>query len=265
MAPADERDPDALVRLFLWWRFAKATSFRGYWLVTSLYLVVVADLSPFELVILGTAMEATVLLCEVPTGVMADTVSRKWSLVVSHVLMGAGMLATGLTTDMVALTAAQMLWGLGWTFSSGADIAWITDELDDDLRIDRVLSAQARWQQLGAASGNTVACRQRNAELASETGEPAAHCPAAGPGGDGICGPDCLGFCTLLAEYCTQLMSFTVAECVQACVDVPVLAEPYNVNIQSGDSLQCRLYHVSAASLDPATHCVHAAGIELCK
>jgi hypothetical protein len=151
--PTSRRDADALIRLFLWWRFAKAVSFRGYWLVTSLYLVVVADLSPFELVFLGTAMELTVLVCEVPTGVMADTVSRKWSLVVSHVLMGVGMLATGLTTDIVALTAAQMLWGIGWTFSSGADVAWITDELDDATRIDRVLTVTARYLQYGAIVG----------------------------------------------------------------------------------------------------------------
>jgi hypothetical protein len=39
-----------------------------------------------------------------------------------------------------------VLWGIGWTFTSGADVAWITDELDDDDRIDGVLAAQARWR-----------------------------------------------------------------------------------------------------------------------
>ena len=38
-----------------------ASSFRGYWIVTSLYLVIEADLSAFQLVFLGTAMELTVL------------------------------------------------------------------------------------------------------------------------------------------------------------------------------------------------------------
>ena len=41
--------------------------------------------------------------------------------------MGTGMLITGLVTDFVPLMLAQMLWGLGWTFSSGADVAWIFD------------------------------------------------------------------------------------------------------------------------------------------
>ena len=140
-------------QIYLRWGFVRALSFRGYWIVASLYFVVVADLSAFQLVVLGTAMELTVLVSEIPTGVMADTVSRRWSIVVSHVLMGAGMIGTGLSTAFPALLAAQMLWGLGWTFSSGADVAWITDELDDPLRIDRVLTTRARQMQYGAAAG----------------------------------------------------------------------------------------------------------------
>jgi len=138
---------------FLRWAWMRATSFRGYWIVTSLYLVLDADLSAFQLVFLGTAMELTILISEIPTGVMADTISRKWSIVISHVLMGAGMLITGLVTAFPALVLAQMLWGFGWTFSSCADVAWVTDELDDPLRIDKVLTARARWQQFGAAVG----------------------------------------------------------------------------------------------------------------
>ncbi len=138
---------------FLRWAWMRATSFRGYWIVTSLYLVIDADLSAFQLVFLGTAMELTVLISEIPTGVMADTVSRKWSIVISHVLMGAGMVITGLVTAFPLLVLAQMLWGFGWTFSSGADVAWVTDELDEPLRIDKVLTARARRQQYGAAVG----------------------------------------------------------------------------------------------------------------
>jgi MFS family permease len=147
------RSSDTVATTFLTWAFLWALSFRGYWIVTSLYLVVVADLSAFQLVFLGTAMELTVLACEIPTGVMADTISRKWSIVISHGLMGIGMLTTGLVTDFWLLVVAQMLWGIGWTFSSGADVAWVTDELDDPLRIDRILTARARRQQYGAAAG----------------------------------------------------------------------------------------------------------------
>lgn len=138
---------------FLRWTFTRAVFHRGYWLVTSLYLVVDAGLSPFQLVFLGTAQGLTALTLEVPTGVMADTVSRKWSVVIAHLVMGVGMLATGLVTAFPALVVTQMLWGLGWTFSSGADVAWLSDELDQPERVAGVLTAGARWEQVGAAGG----------------------------------------------------------------------------------------------------------------
>jgi MFS family permease len=138
---------------FVRWTCMRAVFHRGYWLVTSLYLVVDADLSAFQLVFLGTAQGLTALACEVPTGVMADTISRKWSIVISHLVMGVGMLATGLVTGFPALVVTQMLWGLGWTFASGAEVAWVTDELDRPDRIAAVLTASARWQQVGAAGG----------------------------------------------------------------------------------------------------------------
>ncbi len=34
---------------------------------------------------------------------------------------------TGVVTAFPLLLATQALWGLGWGFSSGADVAWITD------------------------------------------------------------------------------------------------------------------------------------------
>jgi MFS family permease len=144
--------PD-LVAVFLRWIWWRALLHRGWWLVTSVYLVVDADLSPSQLVLIGVAQGLTALVFEVPAGVVADTLSRKWSLVVSHVLMGSAMIATGLVTDFGPLVATQMLWGLSWTFASGADVAWITDELDDAARISVVLMRWGRAQLTGAAAG----------------------------------------------------------------------------------------------------------------
>jgi len=46
-----------------------------------------------------------------------------------------------------------VLWGLGWAFSGGADVAWLTDELDRPDRIARVLTARARRDLVGGATG----------------------------------------------------------------------------------------------------------------
>ena len=63
------------------------------------------------------------------------------------------MVLMGLTTDFSLILVSQFFWALGWTFSSGADVAWITDELDEPERISRVLIQRARWEQAGAAAG----------------------------------------------------------------------------------------------------------------
>lgn len=144
--------PD-ITDVFLRWAATRAFLHRGYWLVASLYLVLDARLSPFQLVFLGTAQGLIALVCEVPAGVVADTISRKWSLVIAQILVGGSMVLTGLVTAFPALVATQMIWGVGWTFASGADVAWITDELGQAYRIDRLLAARARWEQIGAASG----------------------------------------------------------------------------------------------------------------
>jgi len=124
---------------YLRWTFLRAIFHRGWWLATSLYLVVEAGLSPLELVFLGTAQGLTVIVFEIPAGVVADNYSRKWSIVIAHFLMGTAMLATGLVMSFPALVLTQMVWGLSWTFSSGADVAWLNDELDQPEKIGPLL------------------------------------------------------------------------------------------------------------------------------
>jgi predicted MFS family arabinose efflux permease len=141
---------------FLRWTWVHALLHRGWWLVTTLYLVVVADLTPSELALYGAVLGGTMLLAEIPTGVVADSVSRKWSLVIAHVIKGSGMVMMGLVTDFPLILVTQVLWGLGGTFLSGADVAWVTDELDRPDRIARVLMRRARVEQVGSAAGLVV-------------------------------------------------------------------------------------------------------------
>ncbi|MGW4945753.1 MFS transporter [Actinoplanes sp. NPDC004185] len=144
--------PD-LGTVFVRWTWCRAVLHRGWWLVTSVYLVVDAQLGPSELVVIGVVQAGVALVFEVPAGVVADTVSRKWSLVLSHVLMGTAMLATALVDGFLSLLATQMLWGLSWTFAGGADVAWISDELDDPVRVPVVLIRAEQAQLTGTVAG----------------------------------------------------------------------------------------------------------------
>ena len=139
--------------MFLRWTFLRALFHRGYVLASSLYFVVTAHLSAAQLVLLGAGMALTLLLSDIPAGVWSDAFSRKWPLVIGHGFLAAGMMLTGAVTTFGWLLVTQVLWGLGWAFSSGADVAWVTGELGQAGRIDRVLTARARWDLAGGATG----------------------------------------------------------------------------------------------------------------
>jgi hypothetical protein len=108
--------------------------------------------------------------------------------------------------------------------------------------------------------GPNMACRKRQADLALSTNEPAAYCPAAGPGGAGTCGSNCEGYCTLLKATCPVQFG-GMANCPQACAALRDTGR-FDANADhDGDTLQCRLVHVSNATgskTAPPTHCPHA-------
>jgi DHA3 family tetracycline resistance protein-like MFS transporter len=122
------------------------------WVVMAVYLVQELHLSPLQLVLMGTAMEGAVFLFEVPTGVVADTYSRRLSLVIGYLGMGATWLAVGLVSAPWLIIALWALWGLSYTFTSGAEEAWITDEVGVE-NLGSIFLRAARYGQGGAVIG----------------------------------------------------------------------------------------------------------------
>jgi len=98
--------------------------------LSGLYRIRVAGLDPLELVLVGTVLELSVFLFEIPTGVVADVYSRRLSVCIGYVLIGAGFITESLNPRFDMILFAQVLWGVGFTFTSGAFQAWIVDELD---------------------------------------------------------------------------------------------------------------------------------------
>jgi hypothetical protein len=146
-------DEPGVAAAFLRWTCARAVFHRGYVLTSGIYFVVNARLSASQIVGLGTVMAITLTLTDIPAGAWSDTFSRKWPLVVGHGFLATGMVLTGLVTAYPLIVCSQVLWGLGWAFSGGADVAWLTDELDRPGQIARVLAARARWDLAGGGIG----------------------------------------------------------------------------------------------------------------
>jgi MFS family permease len=128
-----------------WLSAAHTVSFT----VTAVYFVQVIDMSPLELVLVGTAMEVAVFVFEIPTGVVADTYGRKRSLLIGWMVMGLAMVGVAASETFLPVLLAYALWGFGYTFTSGAEQAWITDEVG----VASVGRVFARGQQLGYAGG----------------------------------------------------------------------------------------------------------------
>src|SRR3989304_6298950 len=101
-------------------------------LTTSLYEATVAGLTPVQLILVGTALEISAFVFEVPTGIVADVYSRRLSIIIGYVLMSVGFLVEGFFPSFLPILLAQVIWGLGYTFTSGATQAWITDEVGED-------------------------------------------------------------------------------------------------------------------------------------
>jgi MFS transporter, DHA3 family, tetracycline resistance protein len=99
--------------------------------VNMIYFVTTLQLDPLQLVLVGTVMEAAVFLFEVPTGVVADVYSRRLSIIIGVILLGLSFVLLGAVPTYAAVLIAQVIWGIGYTFTSGATEAWIADEVGE--------------------------------------------------------------------------------------------------------------------------------------
>ncbi len=119
-------------RVYLFMETAAAAFTCMVFVTNSLYEVTVAGLTALQLVLIGTTLEVSTFLFEVPTGIVADVYSRRLSIIVGYVLTGLGFLVEGFFPAFLPIVLAQAIWGLGYTFTSGAKQAWITDEIGED-------------------------------------------------------------------------------------------------------------------------------------
>lgn len=118
--------------VYLFIEFSASMFFSMMFVVTSLYEATVAGLTPVQLILVGTTLEISAFLFEVPTGVVADVSSRRLSIIIGYLLMGVGFLVEGLLPAFIPILLAQVIWGLGYTFTSGATQAWISDEVGEE-------------------------------------------------------------------------------------------------------------------------------------
>src|SRR5687768_18244219 len=107
-------------RVYLFMEMAVGMFICMVFVTNSLYEATVAELTPLQLVLIGTTLEISAFVFEVPTGIVADVYSRRLSIVIGHILIGLGFLVEGFFPAFMPIVLRQVIWGLGYTFTSGA-------------------------------------------------------------------------------------------------------------------------------------------------
>ncbi len=125
-------DPQRVIRSYLIINGLFTLSASLIWGINTLFLLH-ADLSIFEVFVANAAFTAAMALFEVPTGVVADTLGRRVSFLLSEATLAAGTLAyvgvAAIHGGLLLFCLAGVILGLGYTFYSGAVEAWLVDAL----------------------------------------------------------------------------------------------------------------------------------------
>ena len=143
-------------KLYLGLQFLTGLFFSMMFVVMSFYEATVAGLSGMQLVLVGTTVEVTILLFEVPTGIVADAYSRRLSIIIGFFLMGIGFLVEGTFPIFSMILLTQVLWGIGYTFTSGAKQAWLSDEIGEE-NANRAFLRGNQYDLAGALIGMLIA------------------------------------------------------------------------------------------------------------
>jgi len=80
------------------------------------YYVRTAGLGPLELVLVGTVLEASYFVFNIPTGAFADSYGRRWAIVAGVAIVGLSWLIQGL----IPVFAAILLVALIYVWRKGA-------------------------------------------------------------------------------------------------------------------------------------------------
>ena len=123
--------------------------------VLTIYYVTVVHLDPLQLVLVGTAIEGTMLVFQVPTGILADVYSRRFAVIAGTILVGIGCLVTGSVPLFAAILAAETIRGVGESCKDGACEAWLAGEIDEG-KLAHAFTRAAQVSQIVAAGAVVV-------------------------------------------------------------------------------------------------------------
>ncbi|MGH3276058.1 MAG: MFS transporter [Streptosporangiaceae bacterium] len=119
------------------------------------YWVKSGHLGALQLILLGTMVELAYFFFQVPTGVVADLVSRRLCVILGVFLTALGFLIQWISADFAVLLLAQIPVGIGAALMVGAQSAWLADE-SGDTELTSVFLRAAQFALFGALAGSVL-------------------------------------------------------------------------------------------------------------
>ena len=150
--------------VYLMFKFCFSLLFSMATVLSLVYHLEVVGLNALELVLVGTVLETSCFFLEIPTGVVADLYSRRRSVLIGVFLYGMGFVLEGALPWFAAVLLAQVVWGCGDTFISGALEAWIASE-ERDRSMDQVFLRGGQMGQAGGVLGVVLGTLLGNLDL----------------------------------------------------------------------------------------------------
>jgi len=105
-------------------------------------------LSYLQISIIFAVYGISTFLLEIPTGALADEYSRKVSVIIGFFIMGLASILIPFTNSFFAILICWVFVGLGSTFRSGSDVAWVMDNLKVNKRKKLEKEYFAKWQSI---------------------------------------------------------------------------------------------------------------------
>lgn len=125
-------NPEHIIRAYYSIAALYTLSASLIWGVNTLFLLD-AGLNIFQVFLVNAIFSAGMTFFEFPTGILADTGGRRISFLLSTLILSAGTLGyvfgARMAENVLALSVASVVMGLGFTFYSGAVEAWLVDAL----------------------------------------------------------------------------------------------------------------------------------------
>ncbi len=132
------------------WKYYASGILQSLWFILSINILYwqsfginYSQIGLFELI--GAL---AVILLEIPTGAVADLVSRKMSVFIGVIIGAIANFIIGFGSTLFAFATAYVIWAIGDTFISGAKSALIYDTLKDLNREKEYLKIQGRFHLL---------------------------------------------------------------------------------------------------------------------